>query len=183
DRDLTVDGERMMVARHEQCAAERRLDARKAREPARPLADAAARIELDAEPAGAPDVVEEALIRQRARADEQDIVVVRRPEDRRGPAKSVAAAAHTGLERLRDDLLERRICDERIRQAARIVLVRTSELDRRRRTVRLAVARIERQVVRQSIREPQRRIEAIELVPPVESRAEQVAELDPGLVE
>src|SRR5690606_9976154 len=44
DRDLTVDGERMMVARHEQCAAERRLDARKAREPARPLADAAARI-------------------------------------------------------------------------------------------------------------------------------------------
>ena len=54
------------------------------------------------------------------------------------------AAAHAGLERLRDHLLERRIRDERVRQAARIVLVGAGELDGRGRAVRLAIARVER---------------------------------------
>ena len=110
----------------------------RSRSPASP-----SRVELEAVAARLADVVEEAFVRQRAGADEQDVVVVGRAEHAGVPASRRRAAADAGLERLRDDLLERRIGDERVRQPARIVLVGAGELDGRRRAVRFAVAGVE----------------------------------------
>src|SRR5690606_31273480 len=124
---LAVDGERMMMARNEERAAERRFEPRVAREPTKSVAELSACIELEADTPRAADVVEEPLVRQRAGADEQDIVLVRRREHAGVPRDALRRAADSGFERFRDDLLERRIGDERVREPARIVLVGAGE--------------------------------------------------------
>ncbi len=82
---------------------------------------------------------------------------------------SLHCAAHAALERLRHDLLERRVRDERVRQAARIVLVGAGELDGGGRAARFAVARVERERVRADGDadcgiEPLERVVAVEIV-------------------
>src|SRR5690606_36408209 len=115
-----------------------------ASEPAKPISELPAGIELDADAPRSADIVEEALIRQRARADEENIVVIDRREYARVPVDALVPAPDAGLQGLRNHLLERRIRHERVRQAARVVLVRTGQLHRRRSAVRLAVARVRR---------------------------------------
>src|SRR5690606_37367667 len=97
DEDFAVDGERMMMARHEERAAERRLEPRVAREPAESLAELSIRVELDADTPGSADVVEETLVRQGTGADEQNVVLVHRRERAGVPAEAVRRAAHSGL--------------------------------------------------------------------------------------
>src|SRR5690606_19674989 len=64
DEDLAVDGKRMVMARHEERAAERRVEPRVIREPVESIAELPARIELEAEAPRAANVVEESLVRQ-----------------------------------------------------------------------------------------------------------------------
>src|SRR4051812_4702618 len=86
-------------------------------------------------------VLEEAGTDARPR-DEQDVVEVARAERRERPGQrgmlgtAPECAARADLRGARDDLRERRIAQERVRHAARLLRIGARQLDRRRRATR-----------------------------------------------
>ena len=104
------------------------------------------RTELDPLPTRPPEVAEVALARGVA-AHEEDVVDVVGAKHAGAPARPRARriAADAELDRVRDDLAQRRIAGERVRQLARLRRVRAAELDRARRAAAFGVAGVERQ--------------------------------------
>ncbi len=81
---------------------------------------------------GVTDVLKMAGVRQRTAADEHQVVARGGSERRRIPRQPVRATAKTAFPRLCDDLLERWVRDERVRQPARVFGIGATQLRRRR---------------------------------------------------
>lgn len=142
--------------------------------------------ELDAGTAGIADIVEEADVRLRTAGGlKQDVVVVDGTECAEMPAQCAAGrSAYTQFHASRDDLVQRRISEERIGQIARCLFAGAGEFDRGRRTSRLGIACIQDGCRRYMDRQSRGRIEAAELMTSVEfgALATAVGQLNAGVV-
>ena len=108
----------------------------------------------------------------RARRDEFEIVAVHGAEHVRAPDQTPIGkiAARADFAGARDDLLQRRIAREIIRQPARRFGIRAAELDHGRRAARFVVTRVERQRIVRRDRDSERGIEPTECVSAVQRR-------------
>ena len=151
--------------------AELRVDVAVARGEAPPV-DRTGEAELDAAAARRADVLEETGVRRaRRRADEEDVVVERRLIRGRMPSHGRGdRSAHARLHGLRDDRIERRVGEERVRQRARRGRIGAGELDRRGNAHALVVVDVRRQRGHRLECRADRRVEPAEPVVSVERR-------------
>ncbi len=175
----TISGRRRVVLEHRVIRAVRRELVLEGRlevgvlhppiHPIQPLGQA----QLDARATRVGHVVEKAHIGLRAAGGlEQDIVAVRGQEDTGMPLQSPARRpARAQLEAAGNDLIERRIRQERVRQAAGRIFARAGQFHRRWRARRLRPAGVQRRRVGQPPGQSSRGIEATEAMRSIEFRA------------
>jgi hypothetical protein len=138
---------------------------------------------FDSAPHCAFHVLEMPFTPERAAADEDDVVSRGGVVRRHAPAHAAQHAARAAFPRARDDLIERRIGQERVGQTTRILRVRTGQFDRRGHSRGLGVASVE-------IDQPHRleghaggRIQPRKAMVAVQGRADLIAQIDVRPVE